>query len=244
MRSNALADRIRELLELEREQAADLSHRLRTPLAALALEADALEDRGERQRMGAAVHDLTEAVNSVIVEVRQDRPQRVAEISDITETVRARLDFWSVLAEEQGRPWTSVLPESELIVAVPSADLGAAVDALIGNVLAHTPEGTAFRVELTGTETRAALVVEDEGPGLPAGPVDRRRGLSGTGSTGLGLDIVRRTAERSQGAMSTGRANGRGARVEVTFGRDLTPAGGPPPEQPGRPPERDPSLTT
>ena len=193
--------------------------------------------------MGAAVHDLTEAVNSVIVEVRRDRPERAAEVSDITETVRARLDFWSVLAEEQERPWTSVLPESELMVAVPSADLGAAVDALIGNVLAHTPEGTAFRVELTGTETWAALVVEDEGPGLPAGPVDRR-GHSGTGSTGLGLDIVRRTAERSQGAMSTGRANGRGARVEVTFGRNLTPADEPPPEQPGGPPERDPSLTT
>src|SRR3984957_17432430 len=241
---NSLAERIMELLELEREQAADLSHRLRTPLAALALEADSLEDRGDRQRMGAAVRDLTEAVNSVIVEVRQDRPERVAEISDITETVRTRLDFWSVLAEEQGRPWTSVLPETELLVAVPSGDLAAAVDALIGNVLAHTPEGTGFSVRLSGTDTSAVLVVEDEGPGLPAGPVDRR-GHSGTGSTGLGLDIVRRTAERSGGAMSTGTARGRpGARVEVAFGRDPTSSAEPTPDGSAASPERDASLTT
>ncbi len=241
---NTLAERIMELLELEREQAADLSHRLRTPLAALALEADSLEDRGDRQRIGAAVHDLTEAVNSVIVEVRQDRPERVAEISDITETVRARLNFWSVLAEEQGRPWTSVLPETVLMVAVPSADLAAAVDALIGNVLAHTPEGTAFSVRLSGTETSAVLVVEDEGPGLPAGPVDRR-GHSGTGSTGLGLDIVRRTAERSGGAMSTGKAPTMpGARVEVVFGREPKPPDAPTPNGTAGSTSRDATLTT
>ncbi len=223
---NALAERIIELLELEREKAADLSHGLRTPLTALALEADALADPGDRQKMRAAVHDLTEAVNNVIVEVRRARPQPTPERSDIVETIRARLIFWSVLAEEQGRRWTFELPEVAITVCVPASQLAAAIDALVGNVLAHTPEGTPFRVTLSATAAQAILVVEDHGPGFPDGPVDRR-GHSGGGSTGLGLDIARRTAERAHGSMVTGAAPGGGARVEICFERTLEapPAG-------------------
>ena len=215
---NALAERIVELLKLEHEQAADLSHGLRTPLAALALEADALTDPGDRQKMRAAVHDLTEAVNSVIVEVRQARPQVTVETSDITETIKTRLHFWSVLAEEQGRQWTSELPKTTVKVCVPTPQLVAAIDALVGNVLAHTPEATPFRVTLSASEAQAILVVEDDGPGFPDGPIDQR-GHSGGGSTGLGLDIARRTAERAHGSMVTGTAPGGGARVEISFER-------------------------
>jgi signal transduction histidine kinase len=218
---NRLGERIIELLALEREQAADLSHRLRTPLAALALEADTLNDEGDRQRIRSAVHELTEEVNSVIVQVRQVRPIRVPEICDATATVRERLAFWSVLAEEQRRPWTSDLPDSEVTVPLPASELGAAVDSLIGNVMAHTPDRTPFRVTLTAMETSAVLVVEDEGPGFPEGWVDRR-GLSGGGSTGLGLHIVRRTAERARGSVTTGFRLGGGAMVQVTLRRAET----------------------
>lgn len=217
---NALAERITELLELEREQAADLSHGLRTPLAALALEADALSEPRDRQKMQAAVHDLTEAVNTIIIEVRRARPQPAPETSDITETIKARLIFWSVLAEEQGRRWTSDLPESAVEVSVPAPELATAIDALIGNVLAHTSEGTPFHVALSTSATHALLVVDDKGRGFPNGPVDRR-GHSGGGSTGLGLDIARRTAERARGSMVTGATPGGGARVEISFGRAM-----------------------
>jgi signal transduction histidine kinase len=219
---NRLGERIIELLALEREQAADLSHRLRTPLAALALEADTLNDETDRQRIRSAVHDLSEEVNRVIVQVRQLRPVRVPEICDATAIIRDRLAFWSVLAEEQGRPWTSDLPDTAVTVPLPAPELGAAVDSLLGNVIAHTPDRTPFHVTLTATETTAVLVVEDEGPGFPEGPVDRR-GLSGGGSTGLGLDIVRHTAERAHGTMSTGFRLGGGAMVKVTFRRAEIP---------------------
>jgi signal transduction histidine kinase len=220
---NTLAERINELLELEREQAADLSHGLRTPLTALALEADALTEPRDRQKMRAAVHDLSEAVNSVIVEVRRARPRPTPETSDITETIKARLIFWSVLAEEQDRRWTLELPEISVKVCVPAPQLVAAIDALVGNVLAYTPEGTPFRVTLSTSATQAMLVVEDEGPGFPDGP-NARRGHSGGGSTGLGLDIVRRTAERAHGSMVTGAAAGGGARVEISFERAMEEA--------------------
>ena len=91
----------------------------------------------------------------------------------------------------------------------------------IDNVFAHTGEGTAFRVRVEGTEDDAVrLVVEDDGPGL-AGPDVVTRGASTVGSTGLGLDIARRTAEAAGGALRLGSSDGGGARVVLELPRSL-----------------------
>jgi signal transduction histidine kinase len=84
-------------------------------------------------------------------------------------------------------------------VRAAAEDLAAAVDALLENVIAHTPEGTAFAVALAAVDTGAELVISDDGPGVPADAVIR--GRSDRGSSGLGLDIARRCAESSGGSM-------------------------------------------
>ena len=109
------------------------------------------------------------------------------------------------------------MPDQPLLVRASADDLAAAVDALLENVFAHTPEGTGLAVRLTGQHGGGGrLVVADEGPGIPATAVER--GHSGTGSTGLGLDIVRRTARDSGGTVAIGRAPAGGALVTVEFG--------------------------
>ena len=85
---------------------------------------------------------------------------------------------------------------------VSAEDLGAAVDALLENVFAHTPEGTGMSVAVELGRVDAWITVADEGPGIGHGSVDR--GRSAGGSTGLGLDIVRRTAEASGGRFDVG----------------------------------------
>ncbi|WP_445521226.1 HAMP domain-containing protein [Streptomyces sp. NEAU-174] len=108
---NRLAARIDELLAAERENAADLAHRLRTPVAALRLDAETLGDP---------------------------------------------------------------TPSGPLRVPAPHDALAAALDALIGNVLDHTPQGTGFRVTVRAAGDTAELLVEDEGPGFHfggAGPI-------------------------------------------------------------------------
>ena len=70
---DTLAARIGDLMQAEREHAADLSHRLRTPLTALRLDAERLEDRPRRSASSAAVDDLEAAVTSVIAETRRER---------------------------------------------------------------------------------------------------------------------------------------------------------------------------
>ncbi len=197
---NRLAGRIGELLAAEREDAADLAHRLRTPLTALRLDVEALPAE-DRERLLAGVDAVSRGVDEVITEARRAVREGLGTGCDAVAAVADRVAFWSVLAEEEDRAVTVDLAEGPLPVRVPAADLGAAVDALLGNVFAHTPEGTGFGVVVRPRPSGGAEVrVTDAGPGLPNGGAVER-GRSGAGSTGLGLDIARRTADASGGAL-------------------------------------------
>jgi signal transduction histidine kinase len=79
-------------------------------------------------------------------------------------------------------------------------DLTAALDALVENVVAHTPDGTPARITLTREQNGVRIVVADKGPGIPLGAGER--GRSDRGSTGLGLDIARRCAEAAGGELT------------------------------------------
>ncbi|WP_433085497.1 sensor histidine kinase [Dactylosporangium sp. CA-052675] len=194
---NRLAGRIRDLLRQEREAAADLSHRMRTPMTALRLDAEGLADPAEAARMLEHVGALDRALTAVIEDARRERS---APECDAAAVVAERVAFWSVLAEDQDRPVRTALDPGPLPVAVSAADLAAALDALLGNVFAHTEEGVGFAVSLRAHPGRVELAVEDDGPGFD--PAAGERGVSGGGSTGLGLDIARRTAEAAGGRLA------------------------------------------
>jgi signal transduction histidine kinase len=196
---NRLAGRIGELLTAERESAADLAHRLRTPLTALRLDAEALSGP-DRDRLLADVDAVSRGVDEVINEARRPVREGLGEGCDATAVVVARAHFWSALASDEGRRLQIEAPAVPLPVRVSADDLAAAVDALLGNVFTHTPDGTGIDVDVRPRDGGGAVVtVCDEGPGMPDAALER--GRSGGGSTGLGLDIVRRTAEASSGQL-------------------------------------------
>lgn len=218
---NLLADRIGELLAAERESVADLSHRLRTPLTALKLNIESLRDDGDRARLADAADTVERTVDSVITDARRPVREGVAASCDAAATVRERVGFWSALAEEEERQVRSDVTAHPVPVRVTTEDLAAAVDALLGNVFAHTPPGTAFSVRLVPRDGNGGtLTVADDGPGMPAGAptAGGGSGSGGQGSTGLGLDIVRRTAASAGGQVRIGRAPGGGAEVVVELG--------------------------
>ncbi|WP_033345248.1 HAMP domain-containing sensor histidine kinase [Catenuloplanes japonicus] len=219
---NHLAGRILELLRAEREHVADLSHRLRTPLTALRLEAESLRDRDESARVHAAADGVESAVTAVIRQARlaaadPAESRATGGSADASGVVSARVEFWSVLAEDTGRDVRTEIVPGPLPVALAGDDLEAAVDALLGNVFAHTPDGVAFAVRLArAPDGGAVLTVADEGPGIPAGLV--RRGESRGGSTGLGLDIARRAAQTAGGRLELGTAPQGGAIITLHLG--------------------------
>jgi signal transduction histidine kinase len=218
---NGLAARIIELLREERESVADLAHRVRTPLTALRLEAEALPDPGQAARIGAGVDAVQRSVTQAIELARRRGSGRGAAHAgcDAAAVVRERVAFWAVLAEDTDRETAVDVAPGPLPVALGAADLGACVDALLGNVFAHTPDGTAFAVRLTHRAGGGArLIVADAGPGLRPGHAALSRGSSGAGSTGLGLDIVRRSAEHDGGRLILGRAPEGGLEAVVELG--------------------------
>jgi signal transduction histidine kinase len=216
---NRVVRRVGELLQAEREMVADLSHRLRTPITALRLDADSLRNPDESARLGGHVEVLERTVNDVIQEARRPVREGITASTDATAVVRARVAFWEVLAEDQGRPLSLDLATEVCEVRVSGEDLTAAVDALLHNVFQHTDDATAMYVSLRpAAGGGAVLVVADDGPGFPDERVETR-GTSTAGSSGLGLDIVRRTAEASGGRVRLARSAAGGAFVEVTLGR-------------------------
>ncbi len=213
---NTMADRVGRLLLAERELVADLSHRLRTPLAGLVLAGRSLGPGLEGDQVRALTVRLEEEVDAVIREARTKRDATQPAECDAVAVLRDRLDFWGALADDQDRPWSLRLPDApEIRVPVRAGDLHAVVDAVLNNVFLHTPEGCGFAVELSADVDRACVVVGDAGPGI--GEPDRavRRGASGVGSTGLGLDIVVRVAEDCGGRLTIGRSRLGGAQIAV-----------------------------
>ncbi|MEV4558975.1 HAMP domain-containing sensor histidine kinase [Kitasatospora sp. NPDC049285] len=207
---NAMADRVVHLLAAERELAADLSHRLRTPLTVLRLNAASLGDGDAADATRHAVAQLEREVDQIIRSARRDPVDApaVALGCDAVEVIRERVAFWSALAEDEGRPWQLAGDERPVPVPVQRGDLAAAVDALLGNVFRHTAVGTAFAVDLLATEHSVIVLVGDGGPGFtdPDAAIRRGAGHGGEGSTGLGLDIVRKLAEATGGDLALGRS--------------------------------------
>jgi signal transduction histidine kinase len=207
---NTMADDLRRLLDRERELAADLSHRLRTPLTGLRLDVEAMPPGPIAERMRQACDLLDEELEAIITGARLGSiEKRGSQQCDLVEVLADRLAFWSVLAEDQERPWEVVGGNEPVFVPMPASEVILVVDALLGNVFSHTPDGTAFRVSVSAS----GLLVDDAGPGIPDPQRAVTRGFSGAGSTGLGLDIVRRAAETVRGQLVIERSPLGGARI-------------------------------
>lgn len=212
---NDLGAQVSSMLTRERELVAELSHRLRTPLTKLRMRLDLVDDPALAGELQSDVDDLTGVVNSIIAEARGTLVDGAR--CDLGEVVTERAQWWQALAEDQGRAWRFDPGPAGLVVPVGQTELSAAVDVLLENVLAHTPDGTALTIGFTGSPGAATVWVGDGGDGIDPAVVDR--GASAGGSTGLGLDIARRTAEQAGGTLIVGTSELGGAQVTMTLPR-------------------------
>lgn len=215
---NRLADRIGELLVAEREAVADLSHRLRTPVTALRLDAEAVAEPELASRLRDHIGHLERTVDAVVKDARRPVRSTLGRSCDAASVVRDRVAFWSALAADQERDLEVSIPSDAIRAAIDAADLVDVVDALVDNVFAHTPDGTAFAVSLINSDPLVVrLEVADSGPGA-ADPDVTMRGHSTAHSTGLGLDIVRRAAIAAGGDLVVATSPSGGMLAVVTLG--------------------------
>jgi signal transduction histidine kinase len=218
---NALGSRVSGMLDRERELVAELSHRLRTPLTKLRMRLDQVDDPELAAQLAVDLDDVTVVVNDLIHEARG-----LIEASngcDVADVVTDRAGFWRVLAEDQERPWRFEKGGGRPRVRVPPAELAAAVDVLLENAFSHTDEGVALAVGFESRDGTVRIWVADAGPGLADGALVR--GASGSGSTGLGLDIARKLAETADGTFEVGSGRLGGAEVTLVLPVDAATVG-------------------
>ena len=209
---NHLAERVDDLLLAEREEVADLAHRLRTPLTALRLRLDLVEDSESRNELAEHVDRLELSVTELILEARR-RSSRRAECIDIGSVITERVDWWGPLAEDVGMSLDVEISAPGSLVMLDRQDLQATMDVLIENLFAHVGNGSG-RFSVDTIEEGVRVRCDDDGPGLDPDSVERG---SSDGSTGLGLDIARRLTQGAGGRFWVGMRHGGGGRIEMWF---------------------------
>jgi two-component system OmpR family sensor kinase len=232
------------MLTRQRQFVADASHELRTPLtsvlANLELLAEVLDgERGEAARSALrSSRRMRRLVGDLLLLARADSKRLTAHVST---------DLSQVLVEAAAE-LGPMAEAHELTVDPRPAFVDGAHDELhrlalnlMENALRHTPPGTRVRAAVGIQGDDVVLVVEDDGPGVPAAVRDRifERFVRGDGdrgtSSGLGLSIVRAVADSHSGTVTLEDAHP-GARFVVRLPRaqtlpaesePTTPAGAP-----------------
>ena len=196
---------------------ADAAHELRSPLAALRLQAQSLQ-RAEtpeaRQiaegRLLAGIDRATRLVEQLLALARQEGAGEGAELVslDLTALARNALADAEPEAARHAIALTLDAPTAHVVLRADEAALAVLLRNLLGNALRHTPPGGQVRVGVREEASVIDLTVEDSGPGIA--PDERARvldrfyrvpGTPGHGS-GLGLAIVRAIAERHGAALT------------------------------------------
>jgi two-component system OmpR family sensor kinase len=207
---DASRTRTQTMLERQREFVADASHELRTPLTSVLanLEILAEELEGEQSETAEAALRSTRRMRRLVgdllllarADAQRSRPHRSTDLGQVLVEAAAELG--------------PMADKHELLVhAEPAPVLGARDELhrlilnLLENAVRHTPPDTRVRAATATDGEEVVLVVEDEGPGIPAELAERvferfvRGGRDGGRGSGLGLAIVRSVAEAHGGTV-------------------------------------------
>jgi two-component system OmpR family sensor kinase len=232
---NLLFGRVRTAFEAQQHFVADAAHELRTPLAALRLQAQSL-DRADtpeaRQvavsRLTAGIDRATRLVEQLLILARQEATAaegtaaktRPVDLADLARRTAADL---AGVAAAKGVDLGLQQADPASIDGQPDA-LQILLRNLVDNAVKYTPGGGTVDISVLSGAGTVAVQVEDSGPGIP--PDERERvfdrfyrvaGSEAAGS-GLGLAIIKAIAER-HGAVLTLRSSERlgGLMATVTF---------------------------
>lgn len=214
---NALIGRVTEAFDNERRFTADAAHELRTPLAALKVQAQVAlrataDDSRQRALMQviAGVDRMTHLVEQLLTLARVDPSRQVITASpfDPAPLVAEVCAEWQPQAKRHSQSLT-VATEAGCMIAITPAWLQIALRNLVDNALRYAGDGARIEVRLQRTATGCTLGVADNGPGVAP---DLRARLSARfvrGETegegcGLGLSIAARVAALSHATLDLG----------------------------------------
>ena len=236
---NTMAGRLEALVHGNRAVIADVSHQLRTPLAALRLRLDLLaadtDPATEHELVGALdeLARLSRLVDGLLAVARAENVVPVPTAVDVAEVARERVVAWHPVADDRGialeAPETGGARSRASVPAwIGEGHLEQVLDNLIANALDALSAGGHIRVTAAVTTAGAQITVADDGPGMSA--EDRERAFlrfttSNPNGTGLGLAIVHRLVTSNGGTARLTETPGGGLTVILDFPGVPTPNG-------------------
>ena len=207
--TNDLVTRLQAQLEFRERFISDAAHELRTPLAALQLQASNLaaslpspEQEALLGEMVSGVRRMSGLVGKLLELARADSSVRLCKpvLVDLSEAAAAALEDVMPLAGVKEIDIGVVAADPGLILADPD-ELRTLIGNLVDNAVRYTPKGGVVDVAITGAEAQVVLEIRDTGPGIPKESTEQVFGrfvrLPGSEEgSGLGLSIVKAIADR------------------------------------------------
>ena len=198
------AARLDDLVTRERAFSADASHQLRTPLAAMRIELEALELRGEE--VPAALRQVGRLQQTVetLLAVARDAPRREA-VTDLAELLDELAARWRGPLAAEGRPLHVRVDTPDRVARVSSRVVGEALDVVLHNAMTHGAGPVTASLRDAGG--LLAIDISDAGPGLSGDPEEAftRRAHAGEGH-GIGLALARSLVQAEGGQLLVTRA--------------------------------------
>jgi two-component system sensor histidine kinase CpxA len=236
---DAMAERLRQLLEARQQLLRDVSHELRSPLARLqlALSLARREDSGAERhlaRIACEADRLEQLIARTLKLVRLERPAHELErlsvdvgelLDNIASDVAIEADARGCMVDVQATAGLLVSGDPEL--------LRSAFENVIRNAVRYSPMGALVAVQARratpegSQETQVEVTVSDSGPGVPEKElgaifepfyrVDAAREHRSAGGEGLGLAIAARAAALHGGSINARNRDGGGLMVTVSL---------------------------
>lgn len=231
MALNSLFERLGRAFESERRFTADAAHELRTPLAALKIQAQVAQRSRNAAEQKAAIEKMLEGVDrasrlleQLLTLARVDPEANLmrGESVDLQRLAEGILADHEAQARAKGIS-IQLKAQEGMSVAGHHDSLAILLRNLLDNAICYTPQGGRVEVGLTDEAGGVTLRVADSGPGIP--PAERERSfgrfvrLAGqeTSGSGLGLSIVQRIAELHQAEIRLDQSALGGLEVRVRF---------------------------
>ena len=237
----------RRVDQIRRDFVANVSHELKTPIGAISLLAEAVEDAADdpeavrrfASRMGVESARLTDLVAQIIdlSRLQAEDPLTDPEVVDIDAVLSDAVDRRQVDAE-QHKVTLTIAGASGTQVLGSARQLGVAVGNLVENAVVYSDPGArvvvAAHVLARSDDDYVEITVSDNGIGIPAGELERiferfyrvdYARSRANGGTGLGLAIVKHIAAMHGGTVSVWSQVGHGSTFSIKIPAHLHPAG-------------------
>jgi signal transduction histidine kinase len=217
---NSALDRLAQALKHQREFNANAAHQLRTPLAVLRANIDALENPRVVNSIRIDVDHMSRIVSQLLADARLETAcfslDEVVDLNDLAADIAAG---FAPVVLASNRTIELLRSDAPVVVRTNSFALREALGNLIENAIFHTPVGSSVRIRVTN---RPAIEVMDSGPGIP---VEQRalvferfwRADQNTSGAGLGLSIVDRIMKALHGWVYVDDAPSGGAQFALVF---------------------------